>query len=65
MTKIMLGFWTFPPEDRSRRDPLQSTRADRVVFSLAEALGALGEGSGDATSPGGALPKISPVAASG
>jgi len=41
--KVVVGFWTFPPESADRRDPVSATRADRVVFSLAEAIDAIGE----------------------
>ncbi len=35
---IVVGFWTFAPEDRERRDPLKATGADAVVTSLEEAM---------------------------
>ena len=34
----MLGLWTFPADDRTRRDPLEATHADLVVTSLREAV---------------------------
>jgi hypothetical protein len=30
-TKIVLGFWTFTPEDMARRDPVAATGADHVA----------------------------------
>ncbi len=37
-TRIILGFWTFTPEDMARRDPVAATGADRVATSLTEAV---------------------------
>jgi predicted PurR-regulated permease PerM len=36
-TAIVVGFWTFPPEDIERRDPLTATKADGVAMTLADA----------------------------
>jgi hypothetical protein len=38
---IIVGFWTFPPEEASRRDPLSATGADHVVTTLSEAFDAV------------------------
>ena len=35
---IVIGFWTFAPEDQARHDPVAATGADRVATSLSEAL---------------------------
>ncbi len=35
---IILGIWAFPPEERSRRDPVEATRADHIVTSFREAM---------------------------
>jgi hypothetical protein len=35
---IILGFWTFAPEDMARRDPVAATGGDRVAASLGDAL---------------------------
>jgi hypothetical protein len=42
-TKVILGFWASPTEDRRERDPLAATRVDRVVGSLEEAILAISE----------------------
>jgi predicted PurR-regulated permease PerM len=36
---IIIGFWTFAPEDMARRDPVTATGADRVAASLKDAVG--------------------------
>jgi hypothetical protein len=36
--KVVVGFWTFAPEDIARRDPVASTGADRVATSLSAAV---------------------------
>ncbi len=36
--RIVVGFWTFEPAEAGRRDPLEATRADRVVTTLKEAV---------------------------
>jgi hypothetical protein len=35
---IMVGFWTFTPEDMARRDPMVATGADHIATSLSGAL---------------------------
>ena len=35
---IIAGFWGFAAEERSRREPVEATRADRVATSLQEAV---------------------------
>jgi hypothetical protein len=35
---MIVGFWTFPESDASRRNPLEATRADGVARSLEDAL---------------------------
>jgi predicted PurR-regulated permease PerM len=35
---IIVGFWTFPPEEMARRDPVAATRADRLATSLTDAF---------------------------
>jgi predicted PurR-regulated permease PerM len=61
--KIMLGLWTFSPEERRRRDPVESTRADSVVHSLAEAVKTLDEAFNGAAETDEAEPKVVSVAA--
>ena len=48
---IILGFWTFPPSDAARRDPLEATRADGVATSLVEGLHEIAKGIGDTAIP--------------
>lgn len=36
--RIIVGFWTFTPEDMARRDPVVATGADRVATSLSDAV---------------------------
>jgi predicted PurR-regulated permease PerM len=62
--KIMLGLWTFRPEERGRRDPVESTRADGVVFSLAETMKTLDEALNGGTEVDETEAKVVPVAAS-
>jgi hypothetical protein len=38
---IILGLWTYTPENMARRDPIEATGADRVVTSIKDALGAI------------------------
>jgi predicted PurR-regulated permease PerM len=42
-TKVIVGFWASPVEDKRQRDPLAATRADRVVTSLEETIAAISE----------------------
>ena len=35
---LIIGFWTFAPEDMARRDPVAATGADRVATSLGDAV---------------------------
>ena len=35
---IIAGFWGFPAEERSHREPVEATRADQVATSLREAV---------------------------
>ena len=35
---LVIGFWTFAPEDMARRDPIAATGADRVSTSLEDAV---------------------------
>ena len=62
--RIMLGLWTFPPEERGRRDPVESTRADGVAYSLADAMKTLDEAFSGAIDADEPEPKVVPVAAS-
>jgi hypothetical protein len=36
--RVVVGFWTFAPEDIARRDPVAATGADHVATSLGEAV---------------------------
>ena len=47
--KIVIGFWTFPPEEMARRNPLEATRADGVAMSLADAVRKTAEALGSAS----------------
>jgi predicted PurR-regulated permease PerM len=38
---IVLGMWSFPPGEEERRNPLEATRADHFVTSLADAAATL------------------------
>jgi predicted PurR-regulated permease PerM len=62
--KILLGLWTFPAQERGRRDPVESTRADGAVYSLAEAIEVLDETFNGPARNDEASPKVVPVAAS-
>jgi hypothetical protein len=35
---VVIGFWTFPPEEIDRRDPREATGADGITTTLAEAV---------------------------
>ena len=41
--KFVVCFWTFPPEEATRRDPLPAIRADRVAVSIEEAVSGIFE----------------------
>jgi predicted PurR-regulated permease PerM len=53
---IILGFWTFAPEDMARRDPVAATGGDRVAASLGDALQDVVEELSSAAAVAGAPP---------
>jgi hypothetical protein len=53
---IVVGFWTFPPEDAEKRDPTTATGADRVATTLGEAVESIVKASSAKASQDRAVP---------